>query len=98
MFTPTDFKNVEISFKLQVIINDKMDIPIMRPFKSISSLSKKNEFNKILNTYVNTFNEDWKQTLDRDFNDVMSHYMSQDGFRAENETCLHTNSTPMLIE
>ena len=97
-FTQNDFRDVDIAFKLQVIINDKMDIDIMKPFKSISSLSKKNEYNRVLNTYVNTFDENWKETLDRDFNDIMSHYMNKDDFHAENQSCLQTNRTPVLIE
>ena len=98
MFSETDFKNADVACKLNAVIMDKMDYPVIKPFKSLTSLSKKNEYNKILNTYINTFNEDWKQTLDRDFTDVMSHYMSQDNFKAEEQSCLHTNSTPILIE
>lgn len=98
MFSETDFKNADIATKLNAVIMDKMDYVCTKPFRSLTSLSKQNKYNEILNTYINTFDEDWVTTLDRDFNKVMSHHMSQDSFKAENETCLHVNSTPVLME
>ena len=98
MFSETDFKNADISCKLNCVIMDKMDYPIMKQFKSLTSLSKKNEYNKILNKYISGFNEDWKQVLDKDFIAISSHYMGQSNFRAENESCLHINTTPILLE
>lgn len=98
MFTQTDFRNATISYKLNAVVMDRMDYCCTKQFKSLTSLSKKNKYNEILNTYIDTFDEDWVTTLDRDFNNVMSLHMSQDGFRPENETCLHVNSTPVLME
>lgn len=98
MFSESDFKDIDISTKLNCVIMDQMDYPIMKPFKSLTSLSKKNEYNKKLNVYINTFDEHWKETLDKDFIAVSSHYMNQSNFRAENESCLHINTTPILLE
>jgi hypothetical protein len=98
MFSETDFKNADISCKLNCVIMDKMDYPCTKPFRSLTSLSKKNEYNKILNTYINKFDEEWKTQLDADFNAVVSNYMSGDDFKCENETVAQFNSTPVLIE
>jgi len=98
LFTQENFKDANIQCKLNAIIMDKMDYPCMKSFKSLTSLSKKNEYNRVLNQYISGFNEDWKDKLDADFNAVVGNYMSSDHFKCENETVAQFNSTPVLIE
>ena len=98
MFSEADFKTADIACKINAIIMDKMDYCCTKPFRSLTSLSKKNEYNRILNTYINKFDEEWKTTLDNDFNAVVGNYMNGDDFHAENETVKQCNSTPVLME
>ena len=77
---------------------DKIDYCCTKPFKSLTSLSKKNEYNKILNVYINGFDHEWKTPLDKDFNAVVGNYMNGEDFHAENETVKQFNSTPVLME
>ena len=98
MFSKDDFVNADVACKLNAVIMDRMDYCCTKPFKSLTSLSKKNEYNKMLNAYINTFNEDWKTQLDNNFNAVVSNYMSGDDFKCKNQTVLQTNTTPLLLD
>ena len=98
LFTLDNFKDADVACKLNCIIMDRMAYPVMKPFKSLTSLSKRNEYNKILNVYINRFDHDWKTQLNADFNAVVSNYMSSDHFKCENETVAQFNSTPVLME
>ena len=98
MFSKDDFVNPDVACKLNAIIMDKMDYCCSKPFKSLTSLSKRNEYNRVLNKYIEDFDEDWKDKLDANFNAVVSNYMSGDDFKCENQTVAQTNTTPVLLE
>ena len=98
LFTLENFKDADVACKLNCIIMDRMDYPVMKSFKSLTSLSKQNEYNKILNVYIYGFDHNWKEKLDADFNAVVGNYMNGEDFHAENETVKQCNSTPVLME
>ena len=98
MFSKDDFVNADVACKFNCVIMDKLDMPVMKPFKSLTSLAKKNEYNRILNAYINNFDENWKTQLEKDFNAVVGNYMSSDEFKCENQSVLQTSTTPILLE
>ena len=98
LFSKEDFLNADVACKLNAIIMDQMDYCCSKPFKSLTSLSKKNEYNRVLNKYILDFDHTWKEKLDKDFNAVVSNYMSGDDCKCENQTVLQTNTTPVLLK
>ena len=71
-FTQTDFDNIETRTKLITIMNDSIGIP---PLTKISTLTKRQLLimNAKMNDYIKNLPEEfYLETIDKDFNFVMS--------------------------
>jgi hypothetical protein len=93
MFTQEDFQ-IEAP-RLSVVIMNRMQLPIMTPFKSLTD-RQKSKFNKLMNEYIQSLGEDWKGQLVADFNDLAADYL--DTFQAEREFVRDHDMTPVVLE
>jgi len=60
--------------RFSVVIMHKMGFPIMSNFKNLTERQKA-KFNKMLNEYIHSLGEEWRETLIKDFNELTQDYM-----------------------
>jgi hypothetical protein len=97
-FTKEDFK--ENWERLTVIVNQKLGISILSPFKSLTD-SKKKRFNKILNEYIREIggHENWKERLLNDFHDIVQEELFDNpNFKVENQFVKEGGHEVLLTE
>jgi hypothetical protein len=86
LFTKEDFLNPEVGQRLSVIIMSKINKNVLTLFSKLITKDKK-EFNKYLNEYIASLGEeDWEETLTKDFNEVcnLELFDTENFFKAEN--------------
>jgi hypothetical protein len=79
VFTKEDFHTH--AQRLNVIINDKMGLPILSNFRELSKV-KKTKFNTMLNEYIKALPEEYEKKLLDDFNFLCQDKVF-DGFKPE---------------
>ena len=97
-FTQEDFK--KHWERLTVIINHKINKPLLTPFKAHTDLQKK-KFNKVLNEYLREIggHENWEERLMNEFNDlVQEHIFDNPNFKVENQYVKEGGSELLLTE
>ena len=69
-FSKEDF-NPENAQRLNVIVMKQMGKHPLTAFQSLGEALKK-KFNRLLNEYIQSLGEDWKETLIRDFDTIVN--------------------------
>ena len=69
MFNKEDFKLNEMKF--QVIINSKLGINPLTPFRILNE-GKQKKFNKVLNEYIKQLPIDFQPYIDEEFNEIVN--------------------------
>ena len=82
MFDKSDFENPDVLEKLRLIIMDQQEQPLMQNFHLLDE-SKKVEFNKALNKYINELPDAWEEIVDADFGSICKNKLFHEKFRAE---------------
>jgi hypothetical protein len=86
LFTKEDFLKPEVGQRLSVIIMSKINKNVLTLFNKLITKDKK-EFNKYLNEYIASLGEeDWEETLTKDFNEVcnLELFDTENFFKPEN--------------
>jgi predicted component of type VI protein secretion system len=98
-FTKEDFLNPEIGQRLSVIIMSKMDKYVLLPFNKLKAKEKKT-FNELLNQYIFSLGEDWREKLEKDFNEICCDELFDDAnsFKPENINTVVGESELILTE
>jgi len=97
-FTKEDFK--ENWERLTVIVNHKLGISVLSPFKTLTD-SKKKRFNKVLNEYIREIDahENWEERLLSDFQDVVQEEIFDNpNFKVENQFVKEGGHEVLLTE
>lgn len=81
-FSKSDFMNPEVSMKLRMVCMEIFDRPVSTPFKNLKAYEQR-KFNRILNNYIQSLGEDWRETLTSDFNRVCSEHIFNNEFDPE---------------
>jgi hypothetical protein len=78
MFTKADFTQ-EVATRLTVIIMSKME---KKPLTSFFSLepSQKKKFNRLMNEYIVSLGEEWKDKMEADFNLIVNEDILNESF------------------
>ena len=94
MFSQTDLHG-ETAQKLSVVCMSKLGQNPLRNFRSLLEGEKK-KFNKLMNIYIQSLGEDWKDILTKDFNEVCTDEVFTENFRP-NETYIKEIDTEIKL-
>ena len=93
MFSMKDFSEETNRLRLNAIIMDKILLPPVTPFSKLEGQTLKRKYNAELQQYIHSLDENWNETITKDFNLIMGDYLSSNSFQPEN-LFIPTISTP----
>jgi len=86
--------------RLTVIVNNKLGISVLSPFKTLTD-SKKKRFNKVLNEYIREIgsHENWEERLLNEFHDIVQEELFDNpNFKVENQFVKEGGHEVLLTE
>ena len=83
MFSTKDFSDGTNRLKFNAIIMDKLLLPPLTPYSKLEGQTIKRKYHNELQEYIRTLDENWNETLTKDFNLIMGDYMSSNKFQPE---------------
>ena len=84
MFSINDFRQENNRLNLNAIIMDKLLLPPLTLFSTLEGQTLKRKYNAELQQYIKNLDENWDETITKDFNYIMGDYMSSSRFQREN--------------
>ena len=84
MFSTKDFSEEKNRVKLNAIIMDKLMLCPLTPFSKLEGHTLKRKYNTELQQYIKSLDDNWNETITKDFNYIMGDYMSSSQFQPEN--------------
>jgi len=95
MFTKADFTQ-EVATRLTVIIMSKMQKPPLTSFFSLEK-SQKTKFNRIMNEYIASLPEEWKDKMESDFNTIVNEDILNEDFDPSKVFVKDVNMKPEML-
>ena len=95
MFSKADFTQT-VATQLTVIIMSKMSKPPLTSFFSLEK-SQKTKFNRIMNEYIASLPEEWKDKLEADFNTIVNEDILNEDFDPSKVYVKDVNSEPKML-
>ena len=84
MFSIKEFSEENNRLRLNAIVMDKLLLPPLTPFSKLEGQSLKRKYNAELQQYIKNLDENWNETITKDFNYIMGDYMSSSKFQPKN--------------
>jgi hypothetical protein len=95
MFEKKDFTQ-EVATRLTVIIMKKMEKKPMTSFFSLEP-SQKKKFNRLMNEYIVSLGEEWKDKLEADFNLIVNEDILNEDFDPSKLHLRDVNPEPKML-
>ena len=95
-FSKEDFFNKDVITRLSVLMNIKMNLPYNTSFNSLPKRKQK-EYNQFLNDYIKSLGEDWREVLEKEFNEVVLDEILNDKFEASNQFIPQLNTKREML-
>jgi hypothetical protein len=95
MFSKEDFTQ-EVATRLTVIIMSKMEKKPLTPYFSLEP-SQKKKFNRLMNEYIVSLGEEWKDKMEADFNLIVNEDILNENFDPSKLYVKDMTTTPQML-
>ena len=83
MFSINDFREEKNTLKLNAIIMDKLLLCPLTSFSKLEGQMLKRKYNTELQQYIKSLDDNWDETINKDFNYIIGDYMCSSKFQPE---------------